>query len=240
MIYVCSDIHGALNKFEKMLKKINFNDSDTMYILGDVIDRGKKPIDLLLKIMDMPNVILLMGNHEYMMLNCYMKRGYEWQLWYSNGGQVTDEQFLKLPEWEQDIVLDYLYHLPLIIPNLVVNNKAYYLAHSSFSSDPDFVANQSIYKIKEIDIREILWSRPYPFANIINSPVYQKHKHKTLIAGHTIVSRLTHNYTSKKTIFRGCGGHYINLDCGCSSFALGDSTGRLGCLCLDNNKEYYV
>lgn len=40
MIYCVSDIHGELDKFERMLKLIRFSDSDHLYIIGDVIDRG--------------------------------------------------------------------------------------------------------------------------------------------------------------------------------------------------------
>ena len=47
MIYVLSDIHGRLDRFEKMLRMIDLRDDDTLYILGDVIDRGKDGIRIL-------------------------------------------------------------------------------------------------------------------------------------------------------------------------------------------------
>lgn len=40
VIYCMSDIHGELDKFERMLDLIHFSDEDHLYILGDVIDRG--------------------------------------------------------------------------------------------------------------------------------------------------------------------------------------------------------
>lgn len=40
MHYVISDIHGCYNEYIKALKKVNFNDNDTLYVLGDCIDRG--------------------------------------------------------------------------------------------------------------------------------------------------------------------------------------------------------
>ena len=66
MIYVTSDLHGSFKEFKELLKLINFNDDDYMYILGDVIDRGDEPIELIRYIMNSPNIELLMGNHEYM------------------------------------------------------------------------------------------------------------------------------------------------------------------------------
>ena len=66
--YVMGDIHGEADRFHAMLEKICFSEEDTLILLGDVIDRGPDGIALLLEIMEMPNVIMLLGNHEYMML----------------------------------------------------------------------------------------------------------------------------------------------------------------------------
>ena len=39
--YVMSDIHGMADLFKRMLEQIGFSDEDTLYILGDMIDRGR-------------------------------------------------------------------------------------------------------------------------------------------------------------------------------------------------------
>ena len=39
MIYVMSDIHGNLRRFNSIMEQINLTDKDTLYVLGDVIDR---------------------------------------------------------------------------------------------------------------------------------------------------------------------------------------------------------
>lgn len=62
--YVLSDIHGQYNLFTDVLNKINLKDSDTLYVLGDVLDRGDNPIKVLLKLMEMPNAVCIVGNHE--------------------------------------------------------------------------------------------------------------------------------------------------------------------------------
>ena len=41
MRYVVSDVHGNYNLLVKLLNKIKFSRQDTLYILGDVIDKGK-------------------------------------------------------------------------------------------------------------------------------------------------------------------------------------------------------
>ena len=63
-IYVMSDIHGEDELFHAMLKQIRFSEEDTLYILGDVIDRGPNGIALLQEIMKTPNMVMLLGNHE--------------------------------------------------------------------------------------------------------------------------------------------------------------------------------
>ena len=68
--YVMSDIHGEYEKFMEVLEKINLSDSDTLYVLGDILDRGPHPIQVMQKLMSMENAVCLVGNHELMALDC--------------------------------------------------------------------------------------------------------------------------------------------------------------------------
>ena len=68
MNYVISDIHGHYDKYLQMLKKINFQEEDNLYVLGDVLDRGPDGIKILQDMMMRLNVIPILGNHEYMAL----------------------------------------------------------------------------------------------------------------------------------------------------------------------------
>ena len=65
-----TDIHGEYDKFKEVLKQINLQKEDLLYVLGDVVDRGPHPMEILLKMMEMPNVIPIAGNHELMALKC--------------------------------------------------------------------------------------------------------------------------------------------------------------------------
>ena len=67
--YVMSDFHGRHDLFIRMLEKISFSDSDTLYILGDVADRGPDGIKTFLYIMDKRKIICLVGNREMMILS---------------------------------------------------------------------------------------------------------------------------------------------------------------------------
>lgn len=72
MTYVISGLHGyPLEKFKKLLRKANFTDTDFLYILGDMIDRnGDGGVELLCWLLEQPNVQLILGNHEAMLLSC--------------------------------------------------------------------------------------------------------------------------------------------------------------------------
>lgn len=71
MIFVTSDLHGyPLKKFRQLLADAGFTEEDELYVLGDVIDRhGDGGVETLLWMMDQPNITLLMGNHEAMLLS---------------------------------------------------------------------------------------------------------------------------------------------------------------------------
>ena len=94
--YVMSDMHGMYHQFLQMLEQISFSEEDTLYVLGDVIDRGRGGIKMLLDIMSRDNVTMLLGNHEAMMLDVvtmedlsgplYEERMFRWE---KNGGGVT-------------------------------------------------------------------------------------------------------------------------------------------------------
>ena len=123
MTYVLSDIHGNLQRFESIMTQINLQTNDTLYVLGDVIDRYAGGIKILRQIMRMPNAEMLIGNHEYMMLNAIghckdaaeekeNTNRREKRLWYRNGGMITHEQ---LKHYRKDIraeIFDFIRQLP--------------------------------------------------------------------------------------------------------------------------------
>lgn len=67
MRYLVSDIHGCFDQYRALLEKIQFSDEDELYVLGDVVDRGPEPIKVLRDMMERPNVIFILGNHDFMM-----------------------------------------------------------------------------------------------------------------------------------------------------------------------------
>ena len=66
MHYVISDIHGCYEKYRGILQAIRLRSEDTLYVLGDVVDRGPDGIRILQDMMGRANVYPILGNHEFM------------------------------------------------------------------------------------------------------------------------------------------------------------------------------
>ena len=64
MTYVMSDLHGQYGKYLKMLEKIELKDSDDLYILGDIVDRGPGSVEILKDMSMRDNVFPILGNHD--------------------------------------------------------------------------------------------------------------------------------------------------------------------------------
>ena len=64
MKYVISDIHGCYDQFRALTERIGIRASDTLYILGDCVDKGPEPVRVLQDLAARDNVTILMGNHD--------------------------------------------------------------------------------------------------------------------------------------------------------------------------------
>lgn len=239
MIYVMSDIHGCYKEFKKMLKLIKFSKEDTLYILGDTIDRGPEPLSVLLYTSKEDNIHLIMGNHEVMMRDALLSGDYS--LWYRNGGAITCKQFNSMSKEEQIAILEYISDLPLY-ETITVNDKNYYLAHSTFKKEEsEYYCN---HKQEENDV---VWTREYkeyPYINKLYPETYRKYNGYTFIGGHTPTIKILQyecfmsNKPYKSHIYKG--KHYINVDCGMACNSNSDIIIRLGCLRLNDMKEFYI
>lgn len=228
MIYVISDIHGNIKRFNSVMEQINLKTDDTLYVLGDVIDRFPDGIKILRKLMNMDNVKMLLGNHEYMMLKALDTEGENQEqalnTWYNNGGYVTHNYIKHIRKDTRREVFDFLNKLPLNII-IEVNEKKYILVHGS----P--VENYQRIGRGYNDKRDFaVWNRWYPGDYIPEDC--------TLIFGHTPTINLQ-NDNPLKVWF---GTNAIGIDCGCG-FPDNETDcpykGRLACLRLDDMKVFY-
>jgi serine/threonine protein phosphatase 1 len=76
-IFAIGDIHGSFHKLEKLLEKLPIEkEKDKLIFMGDYINRGnqvKEVLNFIAKLKDDDyNLIPLMGNHEYLLLEYHL------------------------------------------------------------------------------------------------------------------------------------------------------------------------
>ncbi len=165
-----SDIHGCGDTFEALLKEqVGLSTKDTLYLLGDFIDRGpnsKKTIDLIFSYSNAGySVHCLMGNHEDMMLKG-KENPYYHELWSQVNGGITTlssfgvEHVLELPEAYMKFFDNLHFYFSL---------SEYLLVHAGFNfKSPDPFS----------DYESMLWIRGFKV-----DP--DKTNNKQIIHGHT-------------------------------------------------------
>lgn len=234
MLYVTSDLHGiSPDSLYALLEKANFSENDFLFILGDVIDRGRHGIKLLEWIINQPNAELILGNHEAMMLTCrfvlaytddnFVSRLNEKQLqlfinWMSNGGMRTLDELQLLnqnsPQTAQGI-FSYLTKAP-VYKTVSANGRDFILVHSGFEN---FSSDK---KLTDYSEEELIWHRPSIderyFDNVIT------------IFGHTPTAFFGEEYNGKAIKTET----WIDIDTGVAN-------GNSPCLLrLDDLKEFYL
>ena len=170
--YVCSDIHGQYDLFMKLLEKINFSSADSLYILGDMIDKGDKSIALIDYIKNQHNIHCILDNHEYFFLNYYES------LMKTCGDEFDEKKVLDGLQkyfpydnskitWE---IMDYLETLPNYI-----ETECFIGVHAGLKLDK----NNKVFPMKEQTIQYMIFDRSFKDAKIINP------FGKPIILGHT-------------------------------------------------------
>lgn len=128
--YVCSDIHGRKDRYDKALSIVGNN---KLIVIGDSIDRGKDSFDTIHDIMLRDNVELMLGNHEWMMYQCLTGDDEVAGYWLTaqNGGIQTLSQYrdyvFNNPSFHNKFI-DYL-ETCSVYKNLEVNGHKYHLVH---------------------------------------------------------------------------------------------------------------
>ncbi len=229
--YVISDVHGNYEGYMKILEMIHFSDEDTLYVNGDVIDRGMGGIKILQHMMMQPNIYPILGNHEYAAATCLrflmkeiteesiedideetIKNLMEWQ---NIGGQCTMDGFQKLSREEQQGIVDYLDEFSLY-EEVSVNEKQFVIVHAGLTNfSPDR-------PLEDYEMYELIFKAPdYDMVYFPN---------KYLVTGHLPTKVIEGNPRPNK-IFRK--NNHIAIDCAAGY------DGCVGCICLDTLEEFY-
>lgn len=227
-VYACADLHGCYWAWEQ-IKKI-LQPGDILYFLGDAADRGPDGWTIMKELLNNHQVIYLMGNHERMFLNNWENydghkidtlNDYRWDddiwVWYGNGGEVTDIQFIKdiISNEEKISYIKQLKDLPFIT-----------IYHNEFNEDIVLChAGCDYHDINKLTEEAATWDRTHFLFNKWDGPsnVY-------IIHGHTPIPYLIQeqenfnkwydleNNIPKAEMFEGAywyaNGHKCCIDCG--------------------------
>lgn len=146
MHYALSDVHGCFDEFQRMLDLVSPTADDTVYVMGDVVDRGPKSAEMLVWCVEEApeNFHFLLGNHEDM-AGCAIGRSPgrislydDWGLdpWCYNGGIETTKRLIQITdlEWRRDLLIPWLQALsPYTV--VEVNERPIMLVHAGFKPD---------------------------------------------------------------------------------------------------------
>lgn len=226
MRYVISDIHGEYDLFLKLLEKIKFSKEDTLFVCGDIIEKGQNSIKLAKLISQMPNVKCIVGNHEYAFLKYY------WGL--VKGYKLSSDALLgKLQEYfpEDGYLLDYglvdwFESLPFYI-----EEDDFICVHAGLPLD----GNGHILPIENAIPEQLVYDRTFKGKSII------VRGGKCVFFGHTPTSYILNGdskiiaYLKPNRKGDSISDYYkVHLDLGTWM------SGTLGCFCIDTCKCFYV
>lgn len=232
MIYVTSDIHGRLDRLKKLLDIISLSKEDKLYILGDLVDRGSEPIETIEFVMDHPQIEVIMGNHDEMMLySLKYKDEVQTERWGRNGCEPTIEGFNKRSLEQQNRILNYLESLTYY---KIIDNK-FLLVHGGFEPD------RLLQDMKEMSFEEALIAQKNRLVWVREDFLKNKALENIItVFGHSprpyinrlfeieeeLPYKIWHDNIFKDKIGIDTGNCY--------------EKGRLACLRLEDYKEFYV
>lgn len=215
--YAISDIHGCLKTFRHLVEDIvQFKESDTLYLLGDYVDRGpdsKGVIDYILQLKEKHTVHTLLGNHEEMMVNCLLDHSLQ-ESWLRYGGKETLKSFgvsdiHDIPE---------MYWIFINSCKYFIEEDQNLLVHAGFNFDKDPFQ----------DFEAMLWTRS-------ESVDLEKSKGRKVIHGHTPKSIHSIQFDLE------LDGPNVCIDAGCVfNLKNGIQLGQMACLNLQTYELSYV
>lgn len=224
--YIIPDIHGCVKTLRSLVEfRLNIEVSDSIYFLGDYIDRGSDSagvVDYIIGLKESGiDVNCLMGNHEQMLINSVLGKA-DLNLWMINSGMGTLKSYGIKSKYRLNIFKSipppHLEFYKSLKHYFIIKDK-YILVHGGIN-----------YNVENpfTDTESMLWNRPSPVPEHF-MPGY------IIIHGHTP--------TPIDTIINDIklgNGRIFTLDAGCVYKGYYPGTGYLTALNLEKWKLDFV
>lgn len=180
---VMGDIHGAFKAMKQVLDRSGFSpQKDRLVCLGDVPDGWPETFECIEYLLNVPNLIYVMGNHDYFILD-WIETGFAPPGWENQGGKATMESYCD---------------------GVPANHRRFYKKAPYFYTDKNrLYVHAGIIpgkKLEDHTLHELLWDRKlfqlaFPHVHDKNPP--QLTTFKEIYIGHTPVSRYHYNHPVK-------------------------------------------
>jgi len=132
-VYAIGDVQGCYDSLRALLDRVAFSpDADTLWLTGDLVNRGPQSLDVLRFVKSLPNAVTVLGNHDLHLLAVA-------------SGQAplkkrdTFDAVLASPD--RDELLDWLRHRPLLHHDPVLG---YTLVHAGLLPQWDLAMAQAL------------------------------------------------------------------------------------------------
>lgn len=256
--YVLSDVHAHYRTLYRLLEKVGPLSSDRIWVLGDMVDYGPNPVAVMRLLKGLPHCTVLLGDHEDMMLDCFMHPHDEGKRmrWMLDGGATTLDALRSLPTNTAFDLIDWVKGLPLTA-YAITYRRIFLLVHAGLRS-LNFNARSHWTKATAaallryqprddlLHLTDEFWGRPTGFVD-------ERGDGPVVVAGHTptdLVERYAercdhparNEWGQLQVLHLGATPATGNIadrwaiDCGAQG---GAGYGRLAIVRLEDGREYY-
>ncbi|GGA27449.1 metallophosphoesterase family protein [Psychrobacillus lasiicapitis] len=228
---VISDIHGELEKFEQLLRQVEYNpENDQLILLGDYIDRGPNAKGVIAKVISLQKAgaQVLKGNHEDMMVKALTSDVEKsWNHWVKLGG--GDKTLFSYGFSENDFTVNAEnFRKPILQSAVLQQHLEFVQGLKNYIETPDYIfVHAGVHptsSLSETNPHILLWIRDEFHKSYAGE--------KTVIFGHTETS-LLHEEKENYNVYFG-DNRIIGIDGGAVY------GGQLNCLELPSQKVYSV
>ncbi len=230
--FIISDLHGNGAIYDSIINYLenlhNEGEEITLYINGDLIDKGLDSARILLDVKDRIEnnksfkIEYLAGNHELMMFQEFQATGYNffnkktWSekltKWYvTNGIDITVEELN-----ERNLSKEQLVDIVKFVSNLKlyhkfeekINDKNIVLVHAKCPEEIHDICDLRIKDNNQL-VSDLVWTRRENYEDKIGNKDYF-----TIIGHEPLINLHGYLYFSDQ--------NYMDIDGGCASYACGD------------------